>query len=455
MNLLPPELVGEIGRYVPPEFHSAYRQAVPHQRDYYYTGTPLMMEYGVTGPLNRRQYDVLEELDAVWKRKQPIYPDVIDKLSRFAPADRAQLLRRALREIEAQAPETLYYIQGKGQAAKRGFFVGVKPTVRDALISQAFTEAAPLPVDLENKLLSLPEQSNSSGSGSQVSLRLKVHTYSPRLLELKLYALEVSAPFYGDPTQLVKYMTQANLAQLRQLKMTHLGLTKFPESLGLFSGLYELDFSHNHLTSYTNFALAPKLLQLHLSHNLLSTIPPGLEDAPILDLLDLSYNRLTILPHQLFVQRRLQRLNLSHNDFGDRSEPFFSVKPIGERQNLLRELDLSFCGLSVVPAILYEVLPYRTSSHIQNLHRLKLSYNYLRAVELVPQEKNDKVQIDLSYNRLTQVSFLEHTRVRDILLKPREKVIHSLNLRHNRLRELIVPVDMTVEVLLLEYNPLR
>lgn len=93
------------------------------------------------------------------------------------------------------------------------------------------------------------------------------------------------------------------------------------ESSSLLNGLFGLhaleflDFSDNVLKSVPSdgWQHLLALLELKLSHNKLSQLPPGIEKLRNLQQLDLSYNKLTFVPPQLVKLPQLVKIDLQSN----------------------------------------------------------------------------------------------------------------------------------------------
>lgn len=71
-------------------------------------------------------------------------------------------------------------------------------------------------------------------------------------------------------------------------------LTEIPESLGRVPSLRQLILSDNRLTALPPFAAANKLETLNVSHNLLASMPEGLDLCRELTDLDVSQNKLKV-----------------------------------------------------------------------------------------------------------------------------------------------------------------
>lgn len=166
-----------------------------------------------------------------------------------------------------------------------------------------------------------------------------------------------------------------------------------PNSLSNLTELSYLDLSYNNFTGrIPSFEIAKNLTYLHLSNNGLSGAIPSFshfEGQKNLVSIDLRYNSISgSIPSSLFTLPQLQKIMLSHNQFG-RLDEFTNVS-----SSKLNVLDLSCNNLSgSFPASIYQLsrlsililssnklngtMHLNKLSGIRNLTTLDLSYNNL------------------------------------------------------------------------------
>ncbi|KAL2337719.1 hypothetical protein Fmac_012165 [Flemingia macrophylla] len=167
-----------------------------------------------------------------------------------------------------------------------------------------------------------------------------------------------------------------------------------PNSLSNLTELSYLDFSHNNFTGQMpSFEMAKKLTYLGLSDNGLSGAIPSsshFEGLNKLVSIDLGYNSISgSIPSSLFTLPQLQRILLSHNQFGQLGE-FTNVSSYK-----LNILDLSSNNLSgPFPAFIFQ---------LSTVSYLKLSSNKFNGLVQLNKllELRYLTTLDLSYNNLS------------------------------------------------------
>lgn len=136
---------------------------------------------------------------------------------------------------------------------------------------------------------------------------------------------------------------------------------------------------------------SPELLKVSLQCNLLTFLPPTLNQLKLLEILDISYNRFTELPTNVCSLHGLKSLDVS----GNRLNLPNSLPSELVNLNILRYVNLTRNRISVVPSIL---------GRLPNLEILILHANLLTEFTL-PSDGSFKrlTSLDLSRNKLTSV----------------------------------------------------
>ncbi len=155
-------------------------------------------------------------------------------------------------------------------------------------------------------------------------------------------------------------IAEARIAEAREqqattLKLSRLGLSELPESLGQLTQLAKLVLSDNQLSLLPESLIQlTQLTKLDLAGNQLTTLPESLCQLTQLTALDLSRNRLTALPEWLGRLTLLTKLFVFANRLTSLPESFGHLKR-------LRSLDLSYNGLAVLPD------PIQKLAHLEHL----------------------------------------------------------------------------------------
>ena len=178
---------------------------------------------------------------------------------------------------------------------------------------------------------------------------------------------------------------------LQVLRLSRLGLTYVPKSLGQLTQLTELNLSGNQLTSMPEslgqLTQLTNLTRLDLSSNQLTSMPKSLGQLTNLTWLNLSGNQLTGMPESLGQLTNLTRLNLSGNQLTSMPES------LGQLTNLTW-LNLSGNQLTSMPESL---------GQLTNLTWLDLSGNQLTGMPKSLGQLTNLTELDLSGNQLTSM----------------------------------------------------
>ncbi|XP_029124762.1 receptor-like protein 32 [Cajanus cajan] len=187
-----------------------------------------------------------------------------------------------------------------------------------------------------------------------------------------------------------------NMRNLSELDFSYCRFNgTLPSSLSNLTELSYLDLSYNNITGQMpSFEMAKKLTYLDLSNNGLSgAIPPSshFEGLNNLVSIDLGYNSINgIIPASLFTLPQLQRILLSHNQFGQLGE-FKNVSSSKlnildlSSNNLSGPFPTSIFQLSTLSILQLSSNKFNGSMHLnkllglKNLTTLDLSYNNLSA----------------------------------------------------------------------------
>ncbi|XP_072937799.1 uncharacterized protein [Epargyreus clarus] len=215
----------------------------------------------------------------------------------------------------------------------------------------------------------------------------------------------------------------SGLLTLQALDLSYNGLTRPPwEALNTLSSLQYLYLQHNNLTSLSKSAFGnlPTTFQVDLSHNQLADIAPR-SFAGLQQLLDLSLsgNRLRHVPNEAFkglvalrkldlsynfLQKidnktngllddclSLEKVNLSHNQFGFLTRKMFPSSPwIPYR---LQEIDLSY---NEIPVVTYDI-----TFGAKMVKRLNFAGNYINDIRNNVLGNLTSLEVlDLSHNML-------------------------------------------------------
>ncbi|CAM9261598.1 unnamed protein product [Chrysoparadoxa australica] len=153
---------------------------------------------------------------------------------------------------------------------------------------------------------------------------------------------------------------------LELLKITR----EWTVGVGLLKELMDLDVSHNLLTGFpSQLEQCAKLKHLNLSHNSINTIGEFIDKNSELESLDISHNRLRHLPPQLAALTRLSTLNLAHNTLVKVHLTHDDCQFV----EALKLLDLSDNDLTKPPQII---------GHLPFLEVLRLGRNPIASVQL-------------------------------------------------------------------------
>ena len=146
-----------------------------------------------------------------------------------------------------------------------------------------------------------------------------------------------------------------NFQNLRELYLDHNNLSTLPPQITSLRFLNRLDLSHNHLkTLPSNIGSLRQMLILDLSHNLISKLPASIGELPFLFDLHLSHNCLQTLPQEI-TNLPLINLELSNNSL--------TALPPGLQPH--ESLDVSYNRLSFIPAQFFH-LPNAKASHYRH-----------------------------------------------------------------------------------------
>ncbi|XP_066565484.1 volume-regulated anion channel subunit LRRC8D [Amia ocellicauda] len=178
-----------------------------------------------------------------------------------------------------------------------------------------------------------------------LSLRCSLRRIPGELGELggSLVRLEV----HNDGARLVALggLRRLGGGGLAELVLRSCELESLPAPVLSLQALQNLDLACNALRSpeeLLGLSRLPRLASLHLAHNRLPRLPPGLALLRALERLDLSHNQLEAVPPALLALPRLRCLDLSHNRLGE----------LGAELGLggaMAELDLSHNHLESLP----------------------------------------------------------------------------------------------------------
>ncbi|XP_047177369.1 receptor-like protein 7 [Vigna umbellata] len=215
--------------------------------------------------------------------------------------------------------------------------------------------------------------------------------FFPDFPQGSLQTLRVSnTSFYGAFPNSI-----GNMRNLTELDFSYCRFTgTLPNSLSNLAELSYLDLSYNNFTGrIPSFDMAKKLAYLDLSNNGLSGAVPSsfhFEGLNNLVSIDLGYNSISgSIPSSLFTLPQLQKIMLSHNQFGQLDE-FKNVS-----SSKLKILDLSSNNLSgSFPTSIYQ---------LSILSILILSSNKLNGTMNLDKlsELRNLTTLDLSYNNLS------------------------------------------------------
>lgn len=102
-----------------------------------------------------------------------------------------------------------------------------------------------------------------------------------------------------------------NLVKLQRLCLDRNKISQVPEELGTLQHLEALQLRNNQIKFLPSVNTNLKLL--HVSSNLLSSLPPGLTECTKLEILFCNSNRIRDIPMNLSELQNLKRVNLSNN----------------------------------------------------------------------------------------------------------------------------------------------
>jgi Leucine-rich repeat (LRR) protein len=149
---------------------------------------------------------------------------------------------------------------------------------------------------------------------------------------------------------------------LTTLIMSSNALTKLPEDFGCFAKLETLDLSSNQLKALPDaFGFLASLKTLNLAENLLTDLPITFGRLTTLTSLTVSNNKLTQLPPCVFSLVELDTFNISYNPFTKSTLPDTIAN-----LTLLKNLDLSGCGLTAIPDAITALVALRVLEIFRN-----------------------------------------------------------------------------------------
>ncbi|KAK3880250.1 hypothetical protein Pcinc_015245 [Petrolisthes cinctipes] len=232
------------------------------------------------------------------------------------------------------------------------------------------------------------------------------------------------------------------LPNLISLDLSHNHLQVTTGAIQGHPHLQSLRLDHNHINNLENgvFRYLPSLLELHLSHNLITgNLEEPAWELPQLQVLDLSYNELQQVDATLLIGLpRLRDLDLSFN----------VIQGVGDealrRTTQLKNLNISFNSLTYLPDDMLDGL--------YHLMQLDLSFNELAALEGGKLQNLPSLQeLYLSHNQVSFVSPVAFTnssslRYLDLSANLLQDIplglltamtsLRQLSLQHNGLRHL-------------------
>lgn len=108
------------------------------------------------------------------------------------------------------------------------------------------------------------------------------------------------------------------MLNVTRITLSHNKITSLPPGIANLTNLEILNLANNHLEELpVSLSGMPKLRILNVSINRLRQLPRGFGAFPVLEVLDLSYNNLSehTLPGNFFMMETLRALYLGDNDF--------------------------------------------------------------------------------------------------------------------------------------------
>ncbi|XP_061594107.1 leucine-rich repeat-containing protein 39 [Cololabis saira] len=179
------------------------------------------------------------------------------------------------------------------------------------------------------------------------------------------------------------------LSQVQEWQIHRTGLLKIPHFISSFESLLVLDLSRNAITEVPKqIGKLIRLKELLLSYNRIQHVPEDLSGCESLERLELAMNRdLSQLPDQFRNLQRLQRLDLSMNDFSVLPDCVVALPA-------LEWLDMGGNRLQHLPEDIHRM---------ETLHTLWLQRNEL---EKLPENISRMLSLDtlvLSNNRLRDI----------------------------------------------------
>lgn len=214
--------------------------------------------------------------------------------------------------------------------------------------------------------------------------------------------------------------------------------------------IVRLDLSGHKLKSLPeSFGILSKLLVLNLANNQLSTLPESMKNLPNLSNLDIRRNSFELLP-PLLTSLPLRSLNASGNKITD-------ISLLGACREL-RVLDMSSNSLKELGIVF----------GVENeLRTLNLSNNFLKELDAFFSTLGNLQRLNLNGNLISKLSSsisslvsLEEIEMTDTLLESIDEAffeleIESINFTANKLSNLHLHGLDSLEVLILDENPLE
>ena len=200
-------------------------------------------------------------------------------------------------------------------------------------------------------------------------------------------------------------LTNYNCIHFNQLEILHLSHNKLKTFIGLYPTLMELDLSHNLLSNFNLNDLSTHLISLNLSHNSIHSI--NMANFPQLKMLNLSFNQLKRI--NLTENRCLEQVYLNNNQLS---------QLIGlECLEYVQELHLNNNQLSSIHfKTLFKHLYYLNVSynqlasladdfylHVPQLKVLNLKNNFLSTISNDIIYIQQLTHLDVSNNQLTSL----------------------------------------------------
>lgn len=216
------------------------------------------------------------------------------------------------------------------------------------------------------------------------------------------------------------------LKQLKLLNLDNNRLHYIPKSIGKLLNLEQFSAVNNQLEKLHARLFVPRLKSLNVSNNLLTSLPAGIQNSPLLEKLFLARNKLKELPKSIHACQNLRQIKLDENRMNglpERFEGFKNLEKLTASKNKIKQIpeDIDHCTWLRE----LDLRDNKIQSLPENMTKLQwLSRLYLQGNEIndLPETMNGLMRLEylnLEYNQLQNLpeSIFALSRLQGLLLR--------------------------------------